>query len=89
MARTPPPRTYEQQREADRVQALRIGTADAMRQWAERYSVPLFHLDDDELLLVSIHGSRVAAFTGKLRKESETWLAQNEARIRAERELTR
>lgn len=89
MSRTPPERTPEQQREADRIAALRIGTADAMRTWAARYAVPLFHLDDDELLLLSIHGARVVAFQGALRRESEAWLASNEARIRAERELMR
>jgi hypothetical protein len=89
MSRTPPERTPAQQREADRIQALRLGTPDAMRVWAERYRVPLFHLDDDELLLVSIHGARVVAFGGNLRSDSQAWLAANEARIRAEREMTR
>lgn len=89
MSRTPPPRTPEQQREHDRVQALKAGTPHAMRQWAERYAVPLFHLEDDELLLISIHSARVVAFTGALRRASEQWLAENEARIRAERELMR
>jgi hypothetical protein len=60
-----------------------------MRQWAARWGVPLFHLDDDDLLLVSIHAARVTAFTGRLRQESQAWLAQHEARIRAERELRR
>ena len=89
MSRTPPPRTPAEQRAHDRIQALRLGTPDAMRQWAARYGVPLFHLDDDALLLVSIHSARVVAFTGKIQRESAAWLAANEARIRAERELVR
>lgn len=89
MSRTPPPRTPAQQREHDRMQALRDGTSDAMRAWAARYQVPLFHLDDDELLLLSIHGARVVAFAGSLQRQSAAWLATNEARIRAEREITR
>ena len=49
----PPPRTTEQQREAERDQALRIGTPAALRAWATKYAVPLIGMDDDELLLIA------------------------------------
>lgn len=79
--RTPPERTPSEQREHDRVQALKVGTPDAVRAWAARYNVPLIGADDDELLLLSIHAARVEALTGTARRTSRDWLAQNQARI--------
>lgn len=89
MSRTPPQRTPEQQRDADRVQALRSGTPEAMRAWAATYQVPLFHQDDDDLLLVAIHDARATLFTGQLRRESLAWLAAHQERILAERRAQR
>lgn len=86
MSYTPPPLSPEAQRDADRTQALRIGTPDALRAWAEQYDAPLFHLDDDELLLLSIHEARVVLFQGAARRQSRAWLDANKARILAERE---
>lgn len=84
--RTPPPRTPEQQRHADRLAALRIGTVDATRAYAAQYGIDLFFVDDDELLLITIHEAREVVLTGKARKESQAWLAANKAWIVAERE---
>jgi hypothetical protein len=86
MSRTPPPRTPEQQRAFDRVAALKIGTPQAVRAWAARYAVPLIHADDDDLLLISIHESRMEVCTGKRWAESVAWLNANKARIVAEHE---
>lgn len=81
MSRTLPPRTDTQQRDHDRVRALRIGTPAAMRDWAARYQVPLFHLEDDEVLLISIHEARIELLTGAARRASLDWLAAHRARI--------
>jgi hypothetical protein len=84
--RTPPPRTPEQQQAHDRIETLRIGTLAAVRAYAAQYDVALFGLDDDELLMISIHEAREVLFTGKAKRESAAWLAANKARIVAERE---
>lgn len=89
MSRTPPERTPEQQREADRIAAIRIGTPAAVRAWAERYAVPLIHPEDDETLLITIHEARAALFHGPAKRASLAWLFQNRARIIAAREATR
>jgi len=81
---TPPPRTTDQQQAAERDVALRIGTPEALRGWAQRYDVPLLGMDDDELLLTSIHEARVELFPA-LRKASQEWLKTNKARILAAR----
>jgi len=86
MSRTPPPRTPDQQRDVDRIAALKIGTPDAIRQWAARYRVPLIHPEDDELLLITIHETRIKCLTGKRVFESHCWLATNRARIIAARQ---
>lgn len=88
MSRTPPPLTSEQQAEVARLVALREGTPEALRAWAERYSIPLIHPEDDELLLISIHEARAAetALPEHLRAASRRWLRENRARIVAERE---
>lgn len=84
--RTPPPRTPEQQKEVDRIAALRIGTPAAIRAYAAQYDMSLFCVDDDELLLISIHEAREVVLTGKAKRASAAWLAANKARIVAERE---
>lgn len=85
MSRTPPPRTNEQQRTAEREIALRIGTPAAVRGWAQKYDVPLIGMDDDEALLISIHEARAELFPA-LRAASLAWLQANKARVVAERE---
>lgn len=85
MSRTPPARTPEHQQAHDRLQALRIGTVDATRAYAAQYGIDLFHVDDDELLLISIHEAREVVLTGKAKKESQAWLAANRDRIKRER----
>lgn len=84
--KTPPPRTPEQQKTHEREQALRTGTPAAVRAWATTYDVPLIGMDDDELLLISIHEARAELFHGQARRASWDWLKQNKARITAERE---
>jgi hypothetical protein len=84
--RTPPERTPAQQKAHEREQALRDGTPAAVRAWAQRYDVPLIGIDDDEMLLISIHEARVELFQGAARRKSIHWLAANKARIIAERE---
>jgi hypothetical protein len=88
MARTPPPLTPERRANAARLAALRDGTPEALRAWAEAYDIPLIHPEDDELLLISIHEARrdEAAMPEHLRAASRRWLAANRARIVAERE---
>lgn len=81
----PPPRTPEQQKEAERNIALRIGTPAAVRAWAQKYDVPLIGIDDDEMLLISIHEARVELFP-TMRRASRDWLKANKARIMAARE---
>lgn len=85
MSQTPPPRTPEQQKAHEREQALRIGTAAATRAWAQKYDIPLIGMDDDELLLISIHEARIDLFP-TLRASSQAWLKANKARIMAARE---
>jgi hypothetical protein len=85
MSRTVPERTPAQQKAADRIVALRIGTPAAVRAWAERYDVPLIDMEDDDLLLISIHDARAELFPD-LRAASLAWLRANKARILAERE---
>jgi hypothetical protein len=85
MSRIPPERSADQQQEADRDIALRIGTPAALRGWAQKYDVPLLGTDDDELLLISIHEARAELFP-TMRRASLEWLKQNKARIMAERE---
>lgn len=85
MSRTPPPRTTEQQRAAEREIALRIGTPAAVRAWAQKYDVPLIGMDDDEALLITIHEVRAELFP-TLRAASLAWLQANRARIVAARE---
>jgi hypothetical protein len=74
MPKTPPPRTEDQQRRAERLTALRTGTVEAVRAWAEKYGVELF--GDDELVLRSIHEARAAdvGMSAKIRRESKHWL---------------
>jgi hypothetical protein len=74
MPKTPPPRTADQQRHADRLAALRTGTVAAVRAWAEKYGVELF--GDDELVLRSIHEARAVdvGMSVKARRESRRWL---------------
>ena len=74
MPRTPPPRTEDQQRHADRLAALRIGTVEAVRAWAVKYGVELF--GDDDLVLRSIHEARAVdiGVSAKARRESKRWL---------------
>jgi hypothetical protein len=86
MSRIPPPLTEKEQRTADRLAALRARTPDAIRAWATRYNVPLIGIDNDELLLISIHEARVELFQGAARRVSRDWLAANKARIVAEHE---
>lgn len=83
--RTTPPRTTEQQQAAERDIALRTGTPSALRSWAQTYDVPLLGMDDDELLLISIHEVRAELFP-TLRRASQEWLKTNKARILAERQ---
>ena len=82
--RTPPTRTTEQQQAAERIIALSIGTPEALRGWAQKYDVPLLGMDDDELLLISIHEGRAELFSD-VRRASLWWLKTNKARIMAAR----
>lgn len=85
MSRIPPSRTEAQQKAADRLAALRDGAPAAVRAWAERYEVPLIGMDDDEVLLITIHEVRAELFP-KLRAASLAWLRDNRAQIVAARE---
>jgi hypothetical protein len=85
--RTPPPRTAEQQKDAEREQALRIGTPATIRAWAQKHDVPLIGMDDDAMLLISIHEARAELFP-TLSRTSREWLKQHRARIVVERETT-
>lgn len=82
-----PERTHTQQRDADRLKALRTGTPEAVRAWAKQYDISLIEPEDDALLSITIHEARAVLFTGKVRKKSQTWLAENKARIMAAREV--
>lgn len=84
MSRTPPERTSPQRQAADRDVALRIGTPAALRAWAQRYDVPLLGMEDDDLLLISIHEARAELFPS-MRRASQEWLKVNKARIMAAR----
>lgn len=74
MSRLAPPRTPAQQKAHERVEAMKAGTAAALRTWAAKWGVHLF--GDDAFLLWAIHDARVddKAMSEQVRAESREWL---------------
>lgn len=72
--RTAPPRTADQQRQAERIAALRSGDVAQIRAWAECYGVTL--LGDEQTVLISMHESRAVeqALPERVRRDSRRWL---------------
>jgi hypothetical protein len=74
--RTAPALTPAQQRQAERLAALRSGDVALVRAWAARYGVPL--LGDEQTLLISYHEARAVerAMPDRVRRDSRRWLEQ-------------
>lgn len=84
MSRRVPPIT----KASARLDALRTGTVGAVRAWAREWNIPLINMDDDELLLISIHEARLneSAMPHEVRIQSKRWLRTNKDRIIKQRE---
>lgn len=69
-----PERTPAQQQEHERRKILASLDVAALRDWAERYDIPL--LGDDRDALIAMHNTRVLdqGTPARLRKESIAWL---------------
>lgn len=73
--RTPPARTHDQQRDTDRLAALRSGDVGQMRAWARCYGVVL--LGDERTIEISYHEARAVepSMPSNVRRDSRRWLA--------------
>ena len=75
--RAAPAHTPDQQRQTERIAALRSGDVGQVRAWAERYGVTL--LGDEQTVLISFHEARAVeqALPVSVRRDSRRWLEQH------------